>query len=674
MFFGKIPKGGQATKSLKRTMNCPKCQSEIKENQKFCKNCGAALEISEVSEAVAPVESDAAQTLETTAEIPTNTPEEAFQVAETNPEETSSTEAPKSQKAPKRFNLKKFLAITIPTVAVLLIIALNLNLIIGYAVKLFGTPAQYMAYVEAKAITANAKSYLSFYENLKENMDFSDAKSTELKLTLSDKGFDIVESFVKLNDAEVDISQFEFLKEVGLTLDTDNNGDITSSKATISLSDTEVLSADCYLDQKENFLYLGFPELSKEYIKIPYSTEMFNSMILTPGADTVITANSMDTNLLSISDGFIKAYAEENTSVPVDKLMTVIDEIMPTEKELEESISKYIKTALACVDDAKMDTTDLTVGDITNKVTQITVEVDTELVMKIALAVMKDMKEDKNIENILKRAQKSIDENIAPIDEDIYSAFIDFLEEGIETGEEELNNKNFQNEKICVLHTYVDYWHKVVGHSFVTKNAYGKNQKYLTAMVTKGSDFEYLNESPVGTVIEGKGSLQNGIMNGEMTLSYDMMGTEMDLMKISYIDYNTNEFENGNIKGSIVITPLEDLIKELELDDNIATLISLSDLSLRMDLDINRDKAQTALSISTGENPLLTVSLGTEKKESKKLNLPSKTVTIDDEEDLTKWIAGFDYAKLADNLEKADLPKEIVDAVRMLSLMSVMPS
>lgn len=661
-------------------MNCPNCNNEINGNQKFCKNCGAALEGLSAPETYEP-KAVAADTLDSEAEkadtptevvaidqAPSDVSAETYDTntaAESDTADNSEADPAEPQKPQKKFNWKKFLAITIPIVAVLLIIAFNLNLFIGYAVKLFGTPAQYMAYVESKSVSSQVKSCLAFYNNLSENLDFKGSNTTEMKLSLSDKGFEVIESLVKMSSGG-DISQLEFLKDIGITLETDTNGDISEAKATVYISDNKILSLDYYLDKNENMLYMGIPELSQEYIKIPYSPDMLNSLMS--------MFYPVDSDISDEAEyDFVPGGAEPDPEVSADTLMTILKDIMPTEKELRESLTKYIKTALNCVDDAKMDTTDLTVDGITNNVTQITVDIDTELMIRMTLAVIKDMRNDKNLENILNRAQKSIEENIAPIGEDIYEAFVNLLDEGIKGLEELLENNNFPNESICVIQTYVNFWHEVVGHALTVNNGYGEQQKYLTATVTNGNEFRSISESPAGVVVRGKGTQSGGVINGDYTYSYNRFGDKLDLLKISYIDFSAKDFENGNLKGSMVITPLEGLINELEseldLDDSVTTLLSLSNLSFRVDLDINRNKAYSAVSILSGENSLITLSLGTEKKEQKSITLPQNTVTLDDEDDLNNWIMGFDFSELADNLEKSDIPKEIVLAIRMLSFM-----
>ena len=228
-------------------MNCPNCNNEIKENQKFCKNCGAALEGLSAPETYEP-KAVAADTLDSEAEkadtpaevvaidqAPSDVSTETYDTntaAESDTAENSEAAPTVPQKPQKKFNWKKFLAITIPIVAVLLIIAFNLNLFIGYAVKLFGTPAQYMAYVESKSVSSQVKSSLAFYNNLSENLDFKGSNTTELKLSLSDKGFEVIENLVKMSSGG-DISQLEFLKDIGITLETDTNGDISEAKATV---------------------------------------------------------------------------------------------------------------------------------------------------------------------------------------------------------------------------------------------------------------------------------------------------------------------------------------------------------------------------------------------------------------------------------------------------------
>ncbi len=672
-------------------MNCPKCQNEIKENQKFCRICGTALEGISTAENEAAEIPDIPECPSSAAKAdipkaPTSDISEAAVASENVPKEADATTlntdnetggntdvALESEKKPKkRFNIKKFLAISLPVIALLLIIALNLNLIIGYAVKLFGTPAQYMAYVENKALAAQIKSYRAMYENFLENQSFNGSSTAELKLSVSDRGFDMLSSIVSLN-SDTDISQFEFLKEIGLTMDTDLNGELARSQVTVSLKDNKVLTTDCYIDEAKGYLYLGLPELSDEYLKLPYSPDMLSA---TPyiSADYAIAANSassMGANLLSMSSDYITAYTEENATISADTLVMLLNDIMPTEQELEQSLTQYIKTALGCIDDAKMDKTDLTIDGITNNVTQITVEVDTELMMRMAIAVLNDIKNDKNVENVINRAEKSISENVAPVEEDSYGLFADALDEAIKSMEETLNSSEFENEPICTLHTYINFRHEVVGHAIVTDDAYGKKQKYVTATVYEGNEYRYLAETPLGLTVNGKGTLSGGTMSGEFISSYSVNDEEFDIVKITVSDYNINETRNGNLKCSMTITPMEDLLKQLEFDDELTAFISLSDLSVKLDFDIDRSKSYTAIGISAGDNPLVTLSMESKKKDAEKIDLPAKTVTVDDEDDFAAWFSTLDFGELADALEDADVPKEITQTVRMLALMAL---
>ncbi len=579
-------------------------------------------EVTEVAEeAAAPVEEAVAETTEAVKETAASVEEAVAPAAETvaapaadSVWATASNDAPAAEPAKKKSGkVIGIILALVAVIAILLIIAVPKVIQFGRAT--FSAPEDYYAYVEEKQISKLVADYMSYYETYMETVnETKDSASAQVGLTV-ELGEELREL---VTDAGVEL---EWLERVNFVLDTNIKDEAIQIGALVGANKVDILSANMIMDFAGEALYMQVPELNKKYL----------------GADF---------DEMGVGD------TEELTEA--FEMMDEVAAMMPDSKVIEELLNKYINIALEQIDDVEKEKTTLEVGDIAQKCTALEVTIDSETLQNVVEAVLEEVVEDKDLEEIFTQFVGSEYMELAAgesIDADeLYDELIEEVEymldniDQIDMGEEEI-----------LMTVYVDGSGEVIGREIEVAGA-----EFRYAMPKKGSKFEmecYVkvpaydgSTSKIG--IEGAGKISGSKLNGDFTVK----GMGMSFVDIAVDSFDMDKAVKGELKGKFTITLSKGLITLLEgeMGSEAAIISPFLDYSLVVEMDTNTKGGMMSLAVMDKEELFAKITLDSESGKGSKISIPAEKNVYDmtDEGELEDWLDEIDWDKLLEKLEK----------------------
>lgn len=597
-------------------MFCEKCGSPIEEGSKFCEKCGSRVEpaategtaeTQELKEAVQ--EPKVAENVGETKEPKVAEEVEAVQ--------ESKTEASKSEK-PKKGG-KKFIIIGAVAVVVLVLLFSSSSLA-HFFMSNFASPEKYYQYIAKQQAEEVIDTYMVYYENYVLDLLSITDKSMEADVTV-ELGEDMQDL---LGYAGVDLSWLDNVT-LGVNANAKNLG--ISGGLELAVNKTDVLSVNAIMDCNEEEVYLQIPELNKTYLGASFS---------------------------DLGIEFDDEYWE---------MFESISKYMPASKDLDKLLTKYAEIALECIEDVEKDKETLKAEGISQKCTALEVTIDSDTLQDMLEAVLEEMSEDKDLEDLVKKTLEVSEEFDADLDvDDAYDEFLDLIDEMLD----DIDDVDMGDEEI-VMTLYVNSKGEVIGSEMEMT---GMTVSY--AMPKQGSKFgfEYVIEysdyyDEVKISIEGSGKESGSKLSGEFEVKVDTYS----VLDVVVEDYDVDKAKKGELVGSFTISPsksLETLLSAMGTSSYYSSYIAsmLEDYSVTIDSDMDADGGSMAISVNDGKDMLVKLSVNMKEGKGSKISTPSSKNVLDltDSDDLEDWIDDIDWDSLLDKLEdKVGVDDDYVD-------------
>lgn len=634
-------------------MFCENCGNRMNDGEKFCTNCGWRLpEEEDVSAQEMTTEGASAQeapaeesfTQENSAqEAPVeesftqeNSAQESFtqeNPAQETTGETASFEAnvaatqpmvmnpnmgaAKAGKKPSKKQLI-FGGIAAGVVAVAVVGVVCFASASNFFRSTFSTPAKYYQYVEKKEIAETAASVSNIYQNLVlGNMNTTDCSmEANYELELSKNA---LRDLKKVASMAMDIDDVSCVKNVSLSSKYNVKDGNISGSGKLSFGKNDIVSGEVIFDSQEDTLYFQLPELYSKYIALEDMGDM-----------TGYDSEEMQQVLSLVEDIYEKC---------------------PDKKTVEKLVYEYFCTAISCIDDVEKERTEIEAEGVSQKCIQLKATIKDETLRNMIVAVLQQMRDDKELEKII-RDMVSLEEDA--FEEDPYDQFQDFVDEILEAAEDEdMEDVDFK----LVLYTYVNSSGKVIGRQ-VKMRSEDEQMTVAYKMPEKGGKFGYelsVSDGYESCALLGSGKKSGNKLSGEFDVKYN----KEKILNIEVSDYDTQKVKEGYLAGNFIFK-----VKGAgRYMGEVGSLLS----SYRIGFDVKSDakSANVVATLYDGEEAWATLSCDMKKDSGKKVALPSgKDVqTIEDEDDLMEIVEDFKFDKLKQNLKKANVPSEILDAL-----------
>lgn len=595
-------------------MFCSNCGSPIPEGGKFCLNCGSAV-------AQQPAENEVP--LQQADETVVLTQAEAAPIAQPA-EETFS--APVFE-APKKKPLNLFVLIGGIVVALAAVVALVLNLgtLKKTFTKTFASPEKYMQQVYQDAVKDGSEDFAEAYGTYLEQMtaDSQNVKG-ELKFVLTDDGKQLLATVLTPDGGVDEVDKYlGFINDLGISMEMNTKKEMLDYTIGLIAGGETVPVVNAIMDMAQMKMYLSSSHFTSESLYMDMSYNM-------PAA-----------------------YDPE--------MMKDLVKVLPDEETVNKLLNKYSKVVLAELDDVDKETTTLSVGDVEQKVTELTCNLSQKDLVKILCAVMEEVKDDDDIRKIVKSIQSYMEEKgMYYEDEDIYETMIDSIDEMLDSKDEALDNADTAD--MLTLTTLVNNKHEITGFSVCVDDSevftYGcafDGKEFATEIKA----FEFGEEL---FTITGEGTKKKGIVNARYAVSVESMSG----LTIEVSDFDEKTFEeDGYLNGTFEIIPSKDLLNEiLGADaDEMTAAVNMANPSIMLVVNAQEDTAATELYVCASGNKLAGIVVNATLGEAKKISVPSNATEVIEGDEFADWLASFDLTKLESVVEKLNLPDELSEMI-----------
>ena len=626
-------------------MFCEKCGSKIPDGSAFCPNCGAKAAAAAVKEAkkeaakaaevvtseAAAVEQQAETVAQQVAAAPEAVPaqvEAAVDQAQAAGQEAVPVAAKppkqKKEKSGKGISPVKIALIAVAAVVVVVAAIFLLSKSARNAVKkAFSSDESYFVSVEQAAVEDLADMLTTAYESdILELLDFYKSEfALSGDIDISKDAEDLLETLNKASGKKLDLTWLKTGKvEAAFAMKDKSvqlNGGITANKKTL-------FDFDFIVDFNDAYAYIGLPLLNSQYAAIDLSDKL--------GGDEILDK--------------------------IDEIETYKD-ALPTTKEIKSLVSRYTKVALSKikkVNNVKKDVK-LKVGKASGEYTRYRVVIDEELMKDIYDAVLNEILEDDELDKMLVRME----------DAGIFKkeGYVDAFYEEINNALDNLDNRHFDE---ISLEVYVDGAGDIVAqHIFDADAKLIEGYQYV---IGDDNSFgfeigEYRNdELRKGYSIDG--TISGNKVTG--TVNYVRSGSVRT--SIDFIDVDVRKLLSGNPSGKL----------EYDLSKLIGSS-SFRGFTVTVDFDLVVKNSKVNVVLKEDDKKLITADLSLKKSSASTIKAPSKTVDIENNNDIKDFLEDLDWDKMIENCEAADMPDMYTRALDKLSrnglsldsLMSMLP-
>ncbi len=594
-------------------MFCENCGRLLSENDKFCQSCGKRVNRTET-----PSVEDANIKPEFSNENVSVQQTVATQEILENAEVSS---APKPRKKWRR-------PVIIAAVLILLssIIAYAAPVIKNMAQKLYYSPEDYFKVVvkrEIKDSTDEIGAALSAVSD--SNSLFGDIKEKgEVTLQFGRGFYDILEA-ANVNEADDITDKIDWIKKITFSGESARVGTDISSEIDASINGKKILSLNTAID--DSGIYFDIPEINNKGIKI--------------------VSDSYD-----YYDNPFYAYKRFMDTTEFQTLCEIF-ELIPDEKTTQNLLYKYICTVIDSVDNVSEDTEKLKAGDIKQSSTKLSVSVNEELLRKMLIAFLSEVKADNELKSIIRDFCK-----LDAVDVDFESVYSEMIS-GIDEIISETVNTQWSREELVRFNIWVNNKGDLVGFGFEKDGA-----SFSSISLESGKEYAMKINAGAGFLssvsLEGNGRTSGDKKSG----TFYITAAGNKLAKI-VSEYNTKDLKNGVFNGKISFELAEFVKNQISsiASGEIASLVS--DLKLTLESNTKpKESEDVTLSLTKGNELCFLIKGESELQAApQRIDIPRNYISVGEENEMLDWLSGLSLNKLNKNLKSAGAPREITDAI-----------
>lgn len=625
-------------------MFCSYCGKEIAEGSAFCSHCGNALaqpveetvtagETVVLSENMIPPAEQVSTAGETVVLAENMIPSAAPQAWPVEQQQTAyypETEPPVAKK--RRFPLKWLIAAVVAVAAVVALL-LNMSTIVGTVIKTFGSDTDYYKYVELKTVKSGTDTVADYYALIKESFTDNEMKvQGSLRPVLGDAAKELLKDGLP-EDLNLDLN---WLNDLKISYTGNYKDNVLLFELAVAVADGDPLKAVAILNQKDSTLFAALPSASDTYLEL--------------GMDNGAAADDM-----SVAPPTLATNSLLGEWLTDPELADDLREVLPTDKELDKLLDRYLALVLDMVEVSASKDTTLSIEGVEQKCTESTITITQKQCSDILIAVLNEAKMDKDIKAIIADVQKLVEERVEGEEIDLYDAYTKALDEALTSLKDAENEAT--NETFATLTAYISNQHEVIGRRI----AVAGTEVLYYATAQKGSTFA--TEMTVANMakLRGNGTKKGDVVNGQ----YDVEVQGTVVAELTVKDFDEDKVKDGYLNGTFRITPKKALLEMMGMDEEAALLIGTYDPSLELVAKSTKNASETAINLYKGESLLFGLVSESKTGKADAVAVPEKTIDATDEEALMAWFNEIEGETMPEKLESIGVPKEIMDVLEV---------
>lgn len=524
--------------------------------------------------------------------------------------------------------------------------AISLAALLGLTAAPASAFAQGYTEIEKAALTNAITEYaVQYAQELQEYEALQSGIHEDITLTLDDAGRSLLGFLVP-----TDISWFKDVRiSSDISLQKEGSQFMTAG---VYMNDTKLCTIEYFFDMENMNIYMKIPELRDGYIKVNYEEAMKQQQVMLeeqqeameedgqidPSAE--IAMEVMENSMFTDPD-FLKGYMSTLTNLP---------EYLPDSASLEELLNRYTAVLFDHITDTEpaADTLDFAGTSVDCTV------YEGRISQPEAQALLKDVIETaKTDEQIMEFLNKLDTETES--EEDIYQSFVNLLDEAAESLNEELEDDGSYISATVA----VDENGEALGRSLTLYDVDETIPLYdWQKYINDGHVVSTLQIGPEdeGLGLTGQGTIENGILSGNYTLSVE----NTDTLLIEVENYDTNAAKENEFYGTYRFTASDALF---EGEENSAGN-PLQNFALLLDIASDKDSGKFNLSLESAGTSLASLSveatLGATVEKPDFANLTDVYDSMDDAA-MEEYMSGVTFDTILNNVTDAGMPQELLE-------------
>ncbi len=586
-------------------MFCKKCGSPLEPETKFCAVCGTPTSVAEEpADGALTAEAPAAESFTAAPVLPEL---ETPGVSDAECEEATFSPAPK-----KNSILKKIL---VPVIAVVAVIVLS---IVCYAAipgvnnwvnKAIMSPEDYFKHVVKSNFKDGAADVSGFIAEYQAMNTAAQSGEANLKLTVGDGLKNAVKEYGGAEAAQA-INWVNTLDVDAKTATADYK---TSGDFAFSLNGAKIVSMNMAVDAQNGDFYFTVPELNSTTIKASNDRGYYSGP--TP-----------------------------------NEIIAQIVEIIPEEKVTNKLLNRYMECVVEQIDDVDEETDAVEAGDVTQKLTKLTAEIDQETMVNVAIAVLEEAQEDKDLKKIINDIEGL--EMFEGEDLDLYDDFQDGIDDVLDDLED---IDDFSDESVDFI-IWVNGSGEIVGMGMEVEDT-----EMSAVYVEKGKNFGAViavkNGSNTVFAIEGDGTKSGDKYTGE----FDMEVQEAKLAVLKVENFDKKKAEDGLLNGKFTFELSDGAVNMLKMtgaDSKLINLLSTAKLVLTSTAE-TKNQTSAELALYTGDTLWASISGSGKTTDGGTVTIPANFIDATNDSAMESWASNVKLDTLLANLKSAGLPTEM---------------
>ncbi|MBE6975781.1 MAG: hypothetical protein E7439_01080 [Ruminococcaceae bacterium] len=486
------------------------------------------------------------------------------------------------------------------------------------------TDVEYFQALEKNSMGGLVDAISTVYGNLlKTDVESTYGAEGSMTVQIGDMILDMLEESYATSTGET--MDFSFLSKLSMDVDLKVGNKLQQMDMGIGLNGHRIFTASTFMSLVDYTTYVGFPELSNIYGEL-------NIMEMTGGA-------TASTALMNSSYDLLAA--------------------LPSEEEFSKLLNRYIDVALKNLENVTRETTTLELDGLKQDVNKLTVKIYEKDIYNVAKAVLETAKDDKDLEKAIDKVNTAINKlmkeaaqeaggswNEVDLYDMLHGEILDLID-SMDIPEDELDTENYLQ-----MVTYVDASHNIIGRDLSQAIRQLGDIHYYTVTEGKNFAFEAVVEA-AGLEITGSGTNKSNVIDAEYTLSVG----DADVLVIDVKDWEEGK---DSVKGSIKLEPTADLMSMIF---GSSSGLPFADVALELKLDCNDTKAKVELNLLGNDALIVGIALDSKTTSGGNIQMPSNTIDFTNQNQLQNWVEGMDFDALLDNLRKAGVPNDFIDAL-----------
>lgn len=427
-----------------------------------------------------------------------------------------------------------------------------------------------------------------------------------------------------MKDAEMD-TDLSWFKSVGMDMEYLYADEMMSMNAGVNLNGKSIVTAEVIANITGNMVYFCLPELNDQYVGGEVD---FSEMV--GGYEAAM--------------GQAQQYTQNLNS-------------LPTDKELNALISRYVNLMLDTLTDPTTEAQTLTVGGITKEATATVYVIRRSDVLNIAEAVLNTAKTDKELEKAMDAISTYVNETGRAQAQEGGDTWedVDLHDQLIQSIDPALQNiagtrEDLEDAEMLQFAVY-NAGDEQLGFRLSVNDGYDTMEMHLYNLVDgKNTAFEL---DVMGQMkFTGTGTINGSKRSGTYTLNI----SGQDMLFIELQDFDTAALNKGELKGTVRLKLGQALIDNMGNNQLITT-----DIVIELNLDVTGKKSTIGLKLYEGNDLVFGLTISTKTTSGGSVKVPSKFLDATSNEAAQEYLSGMRFDKVLSNLRSAGVPSDMVD-------------